>query len=264
MVIWLCRQFSALGLRVGVLTRGYRRTGSSGVQILSPGSDRSIEVTGEEPALILQKTQAIVGIGSDRWRAWEAMKNQSAPDIVLLDDGFQHWRLARDADIVLIDALDPFRGGVLPLGRLREPFSALKRASSVVITRTTPGRDYAGLIAEIRRHNPAVPVFRATTAARLPEVDLSSFGAFCGIGQPEAFRLTLQQLGLEPVFFEVFPDHHHYAPEEIDAMKSRATVLVTTEKDLLNVPAPLRDSIHVVAINLEVDDADGLCAAVLS
>jgi tetraacyldisaccharide 4'-kinase len=180
----------------------------------------------------------------------------------VLDDGFQHWRLERDADIVLIDALNPFRGGLLPLGRLREPFSALKRSTAVVITRSVPGREYAGLIAEIRRHSRDVPIFRARTAARRPEAEVSSFGAFCGLGQPEAFRRTLKEIGLEPAFFEVFPDHHHYSPEEIAALKSRSAVLVTTEKDLLNVPVALRESIHPIPIEMALDDADRLLAVV--
>lgn len=262
MVIWLCREFEKRGLKAGVLTRGYRRTGGPGVQILSPGDEIPLAATGEEPGLILQKTKATVGIGSDRWRTWQAMNQHDAPDVVLLDDGFQHWRLDRDADIVLIDALNPFRGGLLPLGRLREPFSALKRSTAVVITRSVPDREYAGLIVEIRRHNPDVPVFRARTAARRPEADLSSFGAFCGLGQPEAFRRTLKELGLEPVFFEAFPDHHHYAPEEITALKSRSAILVTTEKDLFNVPEALRESIHPIPIEMALDDADGLLAVV--
>ncbi len=262
MVIWLCQQFEKRDLKVGVLTRGYRRTGGSDVQILSAGAEIAIEATGEEPTLILQNTKAIVGIGSDRWQTWQQMKSKSAPDVVLLDDGFQHWRLDRDADIVLIDSLDPCRGGVLPLGRLREPFSSLRRATAVVITRATAEREYAGLVSEIRRHNAAAPIFRARTVARRPDVDLSSFGAFCGLGQPEAFRRTLQELGLKPAFFVVFPDHHHYTAAEIAALKARTAALVTTEKDLLNVPTPLRDSIHVIAIDLEVDDVDRLIATV--
>jgi tetraacyldisaccharide 4'-kinase len=262
MVIWLCRQFERQGLKVGVLARGYRRAGGPAVQILSAGAEIAIEATGEEPALILQNTKAIVGIGSDRWHAWQQMESKGAPDVVLLDDGFQHWPLDRDADVVLIDALDPFRGGVLPLGRLREPFSSLRRATAVVITRTSAGREYAGLVAEIRRHNPGVPVFHARTVARPPDLALSSFGAFCGLGQPEAFRHTLNELGLEPLFFEVFPDHHHYSAGEIAALKARAAVLVTTEKDLWNVPAPLRDSIHTIPIEMELDDAQRLLAAI--
>jgi len=260
MVIWLCREFEKRGLKAGILTRGYRREQASAVQILAPGTSQPVEAIGEEPALISRKTNAILGIGADRWRAWQAMKKHGAPDIVVLDDGFQHWRLDRDADIVLIDALDPFRGGVLPVGRLREPFSALKRATAVVITRTAPTRSYAGLAAEIRRHSPGAPVFLARTVARRPEAGLGSFGAFCGLGQPEAFRRTLRDLSLEPVFFETFPDHHRYAQKEIDALKSRAEVLLTTEKDFLNIPAGLRDSIHAVSIEFEVDGAERLMA----
>ena len=170
--------------------------------------------------------------------------------------------MKRDADIVLIDALDPFRGGLLPLGRLREPFSALKRATAIVITRTLKGREYAGLMAEIRKHSSTAPIFRARVAAIRPEIGNGPVGAFCGLGQPAGFEQTLKQIGIAPQFIEVFPDHHRYTEAEIAALRARAAILVTTEKDLMNVPAALRDSMHAVAITLELDDPGGFLAVV--
>ena len=278
LILWLCRELARQGRRPAVLTRGYRRSAGEVTEVFMPGVMPDVALAGEEACLILQGGDAAVGVGADRVRAILPLEKQFDPGILLLDDGFQHWRIARDADIVLVDALDPFRGGVLPLGRSREPFSALRRATAIVITRTSPGRAYSGLIAAIRRHNPSAPIFRARTAARLPNLGGSSFGAdpessfgtapgtsfgaFCGLGQPEAFRNTLNDLGLKPQFFEVFPDHHHYSHDDIARMRSRAAVLLTTEKDQVNVPQTSRDGIVAVKIDLELDDPAALLAAI--
>ncbi|MBE0658693.1 MAG: tetraacyldisaccharide 4'-kinase [Bryobacteraceae bacterium] len=262
LILWLCRELASQGRRPAVLTRGYRRSAGEATEVFMPGVMPDVALAGEEACLILQGGDAAVGVSADRVRAILPLEQQFDPGIILLDDGFQHWRMARDADIVLVDALDPFRGGVLPLGRSREPFSALRRATAIVITRTSPGRSYAGLVSEIRRHIPAAPIFRARTVAKAPALPGGPFGAFCGLGQPEGFRNTLSELGLEPEFFEVFPDHHHYSHDDIARMRSRAAVLVTTEKDLVNVPWRNRDGIVAVAIDLELDDPAGLLAAI--
>ena len=168
----------------------------------------------------------------------------------LLDDGFQHWRMRREFDIVLVDALDPFRGGVFPLGRLREPFSALRRADLIVITRARRGRKCPSLAAEIRRYNPEAPIAFARMRVRLPELPPGRVGAFCGLGQPEAFRVSLMEARAPLAFFEAFPDHHRYTPGEIRALAARADLLLTTEKDLLNLPeTPAR----ILAVPLELE-----------
>ncbi|MBA3973745.1 MAG: tetraacyldisaccharide 4'-kinase [Candidatus Solibacter sp.] len=261
LIIWLCRELSQRGLKPAVLTRGYRRSAGKAIEIFLPCSTPDVARAGEEACLILQRGSAAVAVGADRRKSLTELQKQFHPDIILLDDGFQHWPLRRTADIVLIDALDPFRGGVLPLGRSREPFSSLRRATAIVITRTSPNREYSGLLAEIRRHNPSAPIFRARTVGHPPDLGASSFGAFCGLGQPEAFRNTLNELGLSPDFLEAFPDHHHYTESEIARLKSRAPLLLTTEKDLLNVPHAARAGIHAISIDLELDDPAGLLAA---
>jgi tetraacyldisaccharide 4'-kinase len=276
MVLWLCEEFVRQGFIPAVLTRGYRRTGGETGQIYPPGATPPVDACGEEAALILRQGLAWVGVGPDRAKNLEAILTRVSeggpsgprgtlrsrkPVVAILDDGFQHWRMARHADIVLIDALDPFRGGVLPAGRLREPFSALARATAIVITRTEPGRAYAGLIAEIRRHNPGAPVILARTVAEPPKLPQGSFGAFCGLGQPEAFVRTLNELGLKPEFVETFSDHHHYSAAEIAGLKSRSPVLLTTEKDLMNVPAAAREGVVAIPIRLVLDDPERLLAS---
>jgi len=283
-VIWLCARLKQQGRKPGVLLRGYGRGAGPDVLTLagtefhpetepqpSGSGGVSVESAGEEALLHLRTGCAPVGVGADRARTLVALHARYALDCAILDDGFQHWKLRRDCDIVLIDALNPLSGGLLPLGRLRERFSALRRADIVVITRTIRGRTYAGLLREIRRWNPNVPVFFSRTVAGLESLP-DGAGAFCGLGNPEAFRATLGQLRadgsaaheqgpqvpvrlFQPAFFEMFPDHHRYTEAEIDALLRRAPGLVTTEKDWLNLPLRLQNDERIIAlpIGVEVD-----------
>ena len=228
----------------------------------------SVELTGEEAQLILRDGAAAVAIGADRQAArWKLASGSGfSPDLYILDDGFQHWRTRRELDLVLIDAIDPFRGGVFPKGRLREPLRALSRASAVIITRAEQGREYTGLIDRIRRENPSCPIFKAWFAADPPQLppDVRP-GAFCGIAQPESFRRTLAWLGIEPAFLKTFPDHHHYTESEIRPLLDQAPLLLTTEKDLLNLPASLQShpGIRAIPVRLELDRPGELLQLVL-
>ncbi|MGJ5819641.1 tetraacyldisaccharide 4'-kinase [Paludibaculum fermentans] len=252
-VLWLCERLAERGHRPAVLTRGYQRTTSEPVTTLLPGERASVERTGEEAQLILRAGHAALGIGADRQAARWALSKQYLYDVIVLDDGFQHWRIRRNLDIVLIDAIDPFRNGLPPRGTLREPFSALRRAQAVVITRTQPGRTYQGLLDEIHRHNPRVPIFQASVQAEVPAVPPgTTVGAFCGLGQPEGFKQTLQNLDLSISFFRVFPDHHHYTEQDLQPMSMRSQLLLTTEKDLLNIDPDLAQTCKVEAVRMKL------------
>ncbi len=260
LVIWLMERLALEGLRVAVLTRGYGRTSNKPLP-LPAGTRAPVSDTGEEPQLLLRAGTAAVGIGRDRVRLGEQMAREVRPDVFLLDDGFQHWALERDLDIVLVDTIDPWRGGLPPAGRLREEATALSRAQVIVLTRTEPHRTYSGLLHEIRRANPNAPVFRSRVEpARALLAPGERVGAFCGLAQPETFRATLRDLGCEPVFFKVFPDHHKYSEVELTAMASQAPKLVTTEKDLVNVPDRLRTVLPIVSLPVRVtlDEAEQL------
>jgi 3-deoxy-D-manno-octulosonic-acid transferase len=264
-VVWLCARFKGQGRSPGVLLRGYRRRSGPAVLTLAAGQTVPVEEAGEEALIHLRAGYAQVGVGADRQRVLIELQARLGIDCAVADDGFQHWRLRRDCDIVLIDALDPLCGGVLPLGRLREDFSALRRAHAVVITRTVTGRTYAGLLHEIRRSNADVPVFFSRTVAGLDSLPAGA-GAFCGLGNPEAFRTTLAQLRVaseaprqaasaffQTAFFKVFEDHHRYTEAEIDGLLRRATVLVTTEKDWLNLPERFQRDVRIIVLPIRVE-----------
>jgi tetraacyldisaccharide 4'-kinase len=236
MVIWLAEQLLADGKRVAVLSRGYR--GKNG--------------TSDEIQLMKFRLQGRVsfGVGKNRHAEGRRLEAMQPVDVFLLDDGFQHLQLARNLNILLMDASHPLGSeALLPAGRLREPLSAMSRANLVVFTRseTEPGTREA--IARLHDY----PVFAAST--RLlgfrrfgsdstlltdREIGAGSFFAFCGLGNPNAFLRDLKNWGLAICGQMIFPDHHRYKEQEIlqvqrAAKQAGANALVTTEKDAQNL-----------------------------
>jgi tetraacyldisaccharide 4'-kinase len=244
MVLAIAERLAEEGKHTAILTRGYRGTadaGSSGV----PQSD--------EVALLRERLAGKVqlGVGADRYKSGMVLARHEI-DWFVLDDGFQHLRLSRDADIVLVDATDPFGGGmVLPAGRLREPLSALRRANIVVITRSVQVPSPA-IEAIVHRYTNS-PIFYASTrlesVLRVPRLDVAlpqqdwqtaRFLAFCGIGNPTAFFEDLRNWGFQAVEQRSFADHHVYtnaeaAELELAASKCGADALLCTEKDVWNL-----------------------------
>ncbi len=235
----------------GILTRGYGRRSVFNVLVLPPGASETALRTGDEPQIFLRSGIAPVAIGADRFEAGRLLEQQFAVETILMDDGFQHARVDRAADIVLIDALRPFGGGELfPVGRLREPLAALRRADIIVITRSREGRMIPAVEREIRRHNLRAPLFRSwveperwvrwsdeAAAVELPE----RAAAFCGLGNPESFWSTLEDIGIKPLHRNEFRDHHRYTPRELQwlghhAVEAGAQALLTTQKDAVNLP----------------------------
>jgi tetraacyldisaccharide 4'-kinase len=250
MVLWLAERLAREGKHAAILTRGYRGTteGNASSDPGTPGVPQSDEV-----ALLRDRLAGSVqlGVGADRYKNGEALARHGV-DWFVLDDGFQHRKLARDANIVLLDASDPFGGGrTLPSGRLREPVSALRRADLIVITRAlqTP---VPAMEALIRRHTQC-PIFYASTklisVLRIPELNFSlppdnwprvRFLAFCGIGNPPAFFGDLSAWGFQIAGTKSFADHHVYAAQEAAELESAARAvgaeaLICTEKDVWNL-----------------------------
>jgi 3-deoxy-D-manno-octulosonic-acid transferase len=241
------------GWKPGILTRGYGRTSLEQRLILAPGAKASTERTGDEPQLFLQSGLAPVGIGASRFATGTLLAREFGVNVALLDDGFQHRKLARDIDIVLIDALNPFGGGhVFPLGRLREPLTELSRADIFLITRADQSDLPASIERRLRFHNPQAPIFRARlepcawldclTGERhsLREPPFERPAAFCGVGNPQSFRLILESLGMPLVDWLEFGDHHRYRPHEMKRLRAQAlhkgaAALVTTAKDAVNL-----------------------------
>lgn len=244
MVQWLADCLRNEGRHLAILSRGYRAApGSLGDELSM--LDRALNEPGKPPVHLRAN--------SDRFTAGEALLNEH-PEIELfvLDDGFQHRRLARDLDVVLINAAEPFGfGHVLPRGLLREPLAGLRRAGAVVLThadQATP-QQLSEIETEIRRHNPTAPLHRAIHAPAglrsshpqmetrpMDELSRRRFFALCGIGNPAAFHRQLERFGAMYVGRRWFGDHHAYTAEDlgvvsIEARRAGADILVTTEKD---------------------------------
>jgi 3-deoxy-D-manno-octulosonic-acid transferase len=265
-----------------ILTRGYRRRSPQRNLVLSPGVKIASAFTGDEAQIFLRSAEAPLGIGANRYDTAKLLLRQF-PDtnILLLDDGFQHARLPRDVDIVLIDGLDPFGGrDTVPLGRLREPLAALSRADIFVVTRAERPERFDAIRRELALYNEDAPVFRTHLRARqwrdysgqpitIPRG--ARVAAFCGLGNPVNFWNTLESLGLQIAFRWTFGDHHSYTPVEIQriahqAKAHRAEILVTTEKDRINLPDHLQKllkgaQLAWLEIELELEDEIGFFAA---
>ncbi|HVB35572.1 MAG TPA: tetraacyldisaccharide 4'-kinase [Patescibacteria group bacterium] len=247
MVIWLAGQLVAAGEAVAVLTRGYR---SIDLPDGAPGGKSSRRVSDE--ILVLEShlgERVPVGVGKDRYRSGLELERKGVKWFVL-DDGFQHLSLARDADLVLIDDTDPFGVGLLlPAGSLREPISGLRRADVILITRTTGDPE---LEAELRHYSSA-PIFYAQTELlgltrvspgeprpATEEERHAKFLAFCATGNPRAFFDDIKRWGLAVAGSIRFPDHFRYNQRRIGeiedfAAERKAKALLCTEKDLLNL-----------------------------
>jgi 3-deoxy-D-manno-octulosonic-acid transferase len=251
MVDYLAERLRETGLHPAILTRGYRRRSIETSILVEAGEPAPVSFTGDEAQIFVQSGYAHSGIGADRFVTGRLLEERYRPDIFLLDDGFQHTKLRRDLDLVVIDALNPFGGGaVFPLGNLREPLSALSRAGAFVIMRAAPEREYAGIVRQLRALNPNAPIFRARLEHRFwvdyrtrqPYQSLDGpVAAFCGLANPASFWGTLRSLHLPPVFHWAFDDHHHYTCAQVERLAAQAqmhgsNLLLTTEKDAMNLP----------------------------
>jgi len=242
-VAHLARKFRENKSNPAILTRGYKRA-SRDPAIVPRDALVDRAITGDEAAIFIARGDAHLGIGADRYAVGRRMEDQLSPDIFLLDDGFQHWRLARTHDIVLVDATDPLAGGVFPLGRLREPLKSLARADTILLTRCEPGRDTSAIERLLARYNAQSPVFRSRVIAvewvGLNGETWGDFGkaaAFCGLGDPRSFWRTLDELGMATVWRREFMDHHSYTARELQQMPAGGIdTLLTTEKDAMNLP----------------------------
>lgn len=237
MTRYLAETLRFSGHNPAILTRGYKRQ-SKETLCLAAGENVPSSLTGDEAQLLLRS--ADVGVGSDRWKVGLKMQDVFHPGIFLLDDGFQHCRLRRDVDIVLLDGIDPFAGNALfPIGRLRESVESLKRADIIVITRAG-ARKFDGVLQRL----PDVPVFYAEieiVAWRPQRPVFDDVAAFCGLANPLTFFESLKGAGARVVVQETFPDHHRYTSDELrrfvrKAQAAGARALVTTEKDFVNLP----------------------------
>lgn len=270
MVLMLARILRHRGYAVRILTRGYKRSSSSTMRV-EPFDDAAWQ--GDEPVLLAQRSGVPVFVGADRYLAG-VMAEHGEPSeklvVHLLDDGFQHRRLARDVDIVLLTQAD-VEDTLLPAGNLREPLSAIADAD-VVVLREEEADSLCSVVAGLAKpgKTPAIWVIRRTLSlgeggdVALPTKPL----AFCGIARPESFIKMLAAQGYEPMDTVIFPDHHAYNDADVRRLLERARQVegngfVTTEKDAVKLTPMLRDHLEILGpivvarLNVELIDEQG-------
>ncbi len=267
LTIAVARRFLKEGRRPAVLTRGYRGS-ERGVAVVSNGREVLMDPgrAGDEAVVLAEQLDGVPVVrGVDRYAAGLLARREFDADLLLLDDGFQHWELARDVDVLLVDGDDPVEGGhCLPAGRLREPPIASRRAHVIVAvggTRTP---------SDVRRAldlDPEVPVFQALPRAigysrgnatemnPVHELRGKKVAAFCGIARPERFRRMLDALGADVVGWKTYRDHISYSAREKRrlsewARRIGAEEIVTTSKDFVKLAA---GDVSVLHISLEAE-----------
>ncbi len=278
LVIWLCNLLQQKEISCAILTRGYKaretRDERRGTKI-------------DEPAIFAENCpQAKVIVNPDRIAGAVEAIDKFGAKVLIMDDGFQHRRLARDLDIVTVDATLPFGyGKLLPAGLLREPVTAIKRAKAVIITRCNQiTKDKLSEIEQrLQRANPNLVIARSIHAPvcvkytepsvipakagirnnydldsclrrndKLETLKSKKIFAFCGIGNPDAFLATIKELGCEMVGSKVFNDHHHYTESDISdiykqAERLKADLILTTQKDWSSMRYEIRDTRYEVS-----------------
>ena len=278
----VARMLIQMGHKVGVLSRGFNRQSDEKIVVVSDGKRLLVDAqqAGDEPYLIASKVNgAVVVVSSDRFEAGRVAIKDYGCNILLLDDGFQHLKLARNQDVLVYDYNDaPSELKLLPAGRLREPFASISRADYFVISKL-PDNPCPQRMKEIRmmanRYKPGIAILTCRFVAdglhrvyNQQNVTITTRGegtrvfAFCGIARPEGFYKNLQELGCVIVGKRTFPDHHWLTQAEMDRLvkdfeESGAEFLVTTEKDRVRLPAEFIDRVPLAELALSTEWGNG-------
>ena len=282
------------GRKVAILSRGYRskpppltqrwknklllqdeivppRVVSDGKSLLLNSED-----AGDEPYMLASNLKDVVVLtDKDRVKSGRYAIEQFGCDTLLLDDGFQYWKLSgRRRDIVLVDAQQPFGNEhLLPRGTLREPPEHIRRADTIFITKSDG--ETAGLRARIRKHNPSAgiiecvhwplffeDVFNPDQREQIGWLKGKKVATLSGIAQPESFEQSLLQQGADLVYTKRFADHHRFNQQEIlntinRAKKRRAEVILTTQKDAVRFPKIDRRDLPIFYMRVEIKILSG-------
>ncbi len=276
--LWIAQQLMDKGLRVGILSRGYRRTSRDHFLLVSNGQTLLVNPweSGDEPFLMARRCPGlVVAVGADRYRLGKWVLQQERVDCFVLDDGFQHLSLHRDVDLVLIDGSD--RHGLqrmLPAGQLREPLEGLNRATNIMVTGCDSDQKERTLklIQEVMNksktnivtsHYVVEGLVMGGEEAVRPVSSLRGEPVviFSGIANPWKFRSTVEALDVEIVDEVVYRDHYAYTRSDLlDLVRrgheSHAQCFLTTEKDLVKIEAAwsFPQKLFAVRIGLQVCD----------
>jgi tetraacyldisaccharide 4'-kinase len=281
---FLARRFRFEGHHPAVLSRGYGRN-SRGVVVVSAGDGPLVtaEEGGDEPVAMARATSGVLIVVGERRAEAARRAADLGADLFLLDDGFQHLAVARDVNLLLLDARDPFGGGSLPpRGRLREPIEALARADAIVFTRVDRGAVPPEVLRAIARIHPSAPLFHARirpvgirdedgTPVEPDSIRDRRCLAVCGVASAAEFAATLADLSLTAEERLEFRDHQRYRERHLArirraAERTGASFLLTTEKDAVKLAGRAPLPLLTVRLSVEVAEPDffGFLAARLA
>ena len=283
LVEWVARVLAGSGKKVCILTRGYGRENPRNRVLVSDGTTVFADPSqaGDEP---FQLATDLIGVAAvisdaDRFAAGQGAIQHLSTDCFVLDDGFQHLQLARDLNIVAVDATDPWGGRqMLPYGRLREPLTGLKRADCIVLTRCEQVDDLEPIRTEIAKRTGDRPVFQARIKTRrIAPIQQSitkahpqePIAGFCAVGNPQSFFTHLNREGHQLVLKKSFRDHHVYTQDDVSqlsnaAMHAGAQSLMTTAKDAVKLRGlQFEIPCYSLEIDLEIENDSELKRMIL-
>jgi tetraacyldisaccharide 4'-kinase len=273
--IYLAQLFQNRGIQPVVLSRGYKAQSSATTAVVSDGTTILMDTheAGDEPFLLAQALPGVpVIIGPDRAVSGHFACEEFSPEVVILDDGFQHQRIKRDVDIVLIDLHHGFGNGyLLPRGILREPVSSLSRANLFLLTKQMGSGSDDELKEQVRQFNPDAPIFHTHYTVRSvrnlheqKEVPLNRLQgkkvlALSGIGNPHYFSFLLKQSGMLVTEEWTLPDHYDYTEKDTSRIRvylSFVDYIVTTAKDSCKMDRKLFHDLPILTLEvvLHIDD----------
>lgn len=274
-VMFLAQMLAKQNIKVAIISRGYKsETTKNQVTILSENT-ADWQTAGDEPYMMyksLEKYQIPVVVSANRYKAAQTAIDKFKSQVLLLDDGFGHFKLKRDLDIVLVDARSNFsKDALLPLGNLREPKSALRRAGLIMLTHCDLADKNAlnKIIDGIKKYNSSVEIIKTRhnpthffDICRSEIVNLSEIGGkvsvLSAIGNPQSFEDTLKNLDLKLEQNWHYPDHHAFSLEELKTTYELKgdLPLITTYKDFVRFPLGwrqiLKEKVYFLSINLDV------------
>ncbi|MBN2424374.1 MAG: tetraacyldisaccharide 4'-kinase [Calditrichaceae bacterium] len=272
-IIMLSRLLNTYGKRIAIVSRGYGRK-SRGAVLVSDGENilAPADISGDEPQLIARKLPfAIVAVAEKRKQAIDMILAKFQPQVILMDDGFQHRSVHRDMDIVLWNVQDHFYFNLpLPSGNLREFQYRIKRSDFIFLTKSGGKSERIKLetdipLFEVKSGIEKLMSVEFKEAGRLSSLKGKRVAAFAGLAHPEEYETMLREAGVDLVFFKKYKDHHDYSIKEVDGMITEciglgAEYLLCTEKDMIKI-RPLKPDIpenfHLLCISLEMEIVDG-------
>ncbi len=287
MAIYVAQVVKQLGYKVAIISRGYKGKAEKVGGIVSDGSVllMTSEIAGDEPYMMANRLKDVpVIVGKNRFKVGRLAIRKFDPDVIILDDGFQHLTLRRDLDLVLLDYRKPFGNGhLLPRGVMREPVSALLCANAIILTRsdTVNDNETPSLPKKLRSYERKKPVYRTfhrpfvykiiNGEKKIFEKNMQealrqssdcikgrTVFAFSGLADNHSFRQTVKSLKCNVSGFMEFPDHHPYSERDLDeilsaAKKSMSDCIITTEKDYVRIAHKIDWPDDLFVIGIEID-----------